>query len=102
MLTLRYPAGQLNLVSQTDWKPYPKAVQREAWEKIPPSTRETLIAAAEAVLQDEWKSLPATQFLEFARIGDRANYEKDNFERRNKLIAFALAECVEGQGRFID
>ena len=49
-----------------------------------------------------WTPLLATRFLEYARIGNRSEYERENFGRRNKLIALALAECAEGQGRFID
>ena len=44
----------------------------------------------------------ATRFLEYARNGNRSQYEAENFARRNKLIALALAECAEGQGRFVD
>lgn len=102
MLTQRYPADQLRLVSQADWKPYPTASQRDAWEKLPSALRDSLIREGEKALDYEWKPLLATRFLEYARIGDRANYERENFERRNTLVTLALAECVEGQGRFID
>ena len=102
MLSQRYPPDSLRLVSQNDWKPYPQAAQRDAWDGLPPSVRESLIRAGELALGHEWKPLLATRFLEFARIGDRANYERENFERRNVLIALALAECAEGDGRFLD
>lgn len=102
MLTQRYPTEQLRLVSQSEWRPYPTATERDAWEQLPAALRESLIEAGEAVLDYPWKPLLATRFLEYARIGDRANYEGENFERRNVLVTLALAECVEDQGRFID
>lgn len=102
MLTQRYPSEQLGLVSQAEWKPYPTAAQRDPWEQLPAGLRDSLIQAGEAALDYVWKPLLATRFLEYARIGDRANYERENFERRNVLASLVLAECVEGQGRFID
>ncbi len=102
MLSQRYPAESLRLVSQADWKPYPTAAARDAWEKIPAELRQSLIAAGEAALQQEWKALLATRFLEYARIGNRSYYEDENFGRRNILLALALAECAEGKGRFVD
>ncbi len=102
MLSQRYNSKNLQLVSQEDWKPYPTAANRPAWDALPADVRRRLIASGEAALQVDWKPLLATRFLEYARIGDRTNYQTDNFGRRNKLVALALAECVEGQSRFVD
>jgi hypothetical protein len=102
MLSQRYPPESLRLVSQEDWKPYPQAAQRDAWDGLPTSVRKALLQAGELALEHEWKPLLATRFLEFARIGDRANYERENCERRNLLIALTLAECADGNGRFLD
>jgi hypothetical protein len=102
MLSERFARDQLQLVSQSDWKPYPTAADRLAWEELPAAIRTTLIANGEAAHQLEWTPLLATRFLEYARIGNRSEYERENFGRRNKLIMLALAECAEGQGRFVD
>jgi hypothetical protein len=102
MLSQRYASDSLNLVSQAGWKPYPTASERDPWEKVLGALRSRLIAEGETALSQEWKTLPATLFLEYARIGNRANYEAVNFERRNMLVTLALAECIEGKGRFID
>ncbi|MBZ0286687.1 MAG: heparinase II/III-family protein [Anaerolineae bacterium] len=101
MLTERFKRDDLRIVSQADWTPYPKAADRAAWEVLPLAVRDLLIARGEAALQMEWKALLATRFLEYARVGNRSNYEAENFGRRNQLIALALAECAEGQGRFV-
>jgi hypothetical protein len=102
MLTQRYRTETLQLVMQAEWKPYPTATDRALWEALPISVRESLIKAGEAALQEAWKPLLATRFLEYARVGNRSEYEAEYFGRRNKLIALALAECAEGRGRFID
>ena len=92
----------LKISSIEEWKPYPAAADRAAWGALPDKVRAQLIANGEAALKFEWQPLLATRFLEYARIGNRSEYERENFGRRNKLIALALAECAEGEGRFID
>ena len=102
MLSERFARDQLKLVTQSDWKPYPTATNRAAWDGLPARLRDSLIANGDVALQVAWEPLLATRFLEYARIGNRSEYERENFGRRNKLIALALAECVEGQGHFVD
>ena len=102
MLTQRFKREDLNLVAQPDWKPYPTAADRAAWDALPAALHDRLTARGEAALKMEWQPLLATRFLEYARVGNRSNYEVENFGRRNQLIALALAECAEGQGRFVD
>ena len=95
-------ANNSKLISQAEWKPYPTAAERSAWEKLPANLRNSLIERGEVALQTEWQPLLATRFLEYARVGNRSEYERENFGRRNKLIALSLAECAEGKGRFVD
>src|SRR5690606_18179290 len=49
-----------------------------------------------------WPALPATLFMEYARNGNRRNFERASFARRGALEGLITAECVEGSGRFID
>ncbi|HEX2621244.1 MAG TPA: hypothetical protein VHL11_13885, partial [Phototrophicaceae bacterium] len=102
MLSQQFGRKNFYLVSQAEYKPYPTAANRAAWEGLPAALRDSLISAGEASLKIPWQPLLATRFLEYARIGNRSAYEAENFGRRNRLIALALAECVEGQGRFVD
>ncbi|HWQ52767.1 MAG TPA: heparinase II/III family protein [Bryobacteraceae bacterium] len=90
------------LVSRDDWKPFPAADNRHAWEGLPPQTRKVLVDAGEAEAHGEWPTLPATLFLGFARDGNRSRYERVNGIRRARLRALVAAECVEGKGRFLD
>ncbi len=93
--------GQV-LLSREEWHPWPRCSEREAWGALPTDVREDLIANGEAYLGYEWPALPATLFLEFARNGNRSRYEAPHFARRRALTSLVIAECVEGQGRFID
>ncbi len=102
MLTERFSAEDLKIISIDEWTPYPTAADRAMWEALPADLRAALIAQGEAALKIDWQPLLATRFLEYARVGNRSEYERENFGRRNKLIALALAECVEGDGRFVD
>lgn len=90
------------LLSRDQWRPWPTCSDRQAWEGLPEEVRKDLIAGGEAYLGYAWPALPATLFLEFARNGNRSRYEREHFARRSALTALAIAECVEGKGRFLD
>ncbi len=104
MLSQRYPLDQLRslLIPRASWQPYPTIVERAAWEALPATLRHFHLVQGEALIGYEWPALPATLFLQFARNGNRRNYEIPHFERRGKLSELVLAECMENQGRFLD
>lgn len=60
MLFQRYSSIDLNLVSQADWKTYPTASERQAWDLLPQNRRDSLITSGETALSGEWKALLAT------------------------------------------
>jgi len=60
------------------------------------------IARAESELETPYPMLNATLYMEFARIGNRANFENLYFRRRMMLLNFVLAELAEKKGRFTD
>ncbi|MBZ0304020.1 MAG: heparinase II/III-family protein [Anaerolineae bacterium] len=102
MLSQRYQPDTLNLISKIDWHPYATAEERPFWQSLPESTRQAYIRRGEIAQGYDWPSLKATLFLEVARIGNRYNYQQMYFERRSKVLDLVLAECMEGQGRFVD
>ncbi|HRW09435.1 MAG TPA: heparinase II/III family protein [Caldilineaceae bacterium] len=104
MLSQRYSREQLHslLLPPKDWWPYPTIRDRAPWEALPAILRRHAIAEAEATIGDAWPALPATLFLQFARNGNRRNYEIPHFERRGRLNDLVIAECIENQGRFLD
>lgn len=93
---------QAALVARDQWKPWPTAADRAAWEGLPADARKELIERGEKLLKTEWAALPATVFLEFKRTGNRSHYEAIRDTRRARLLGFTLAECAEGKGRFLD
>lgn len=64
--------------------------------------REATLKKAEALMNERFPVITATDYLFRFRTGDRAYYEGLYFARREALSAFILAEKYEGQGRFID
>ncbi|RME64578.1 MAG: heparinase, partial [Caldilineae bacterium] len=104
MLHQRYPRDELErlLLPRAAYHPHPTIEDRTAWEGLPPSVRQAHLVKAEQHLGYDYPSLPATLFLQYARIGNRTNYEKPHFLRRGVLETLVTAECMEGKGRFLD
>jgi hypothetical protein len=91
----------LSLLPQAKFKPFPQTA--EGWKQIlPDTTIAKIIKKGEAALKKDFKSIPATVMLEFVRNGNRTDYEKLSFEKRNQLWDLVMAESVEGKGRFVD
>jgi hypothetical protein len=99
-----YPKAKLRgiLVPCADWRPFARAKDRAAWTYIRASIRHKFIGLAEDYLDKDVPNLPASLYLEYRRIGNRSNYQNVWFERRKMLHCLALAECMEGKGRFLD
>ena len=104
LLTSAWPADRIAaaLPARDRFRPYPTAADRAAWESLPDDARRTLLASGEAALKTPWDLLPATVFLEFKRTGNRSHFDGARDRRRKKLQQLAVAECVEGKGRFVD
>lgn len=90
------------LLARDDWEPYPAYKNREAWEGLSEAIQRQYVQAAEADLAEPWEILPATVFMEYAENGNRSNYQALRNNRRSALKNWVLAECMEGQGRFMD
>ena len=86
--------------------PFPPAADRASWAAIRQAIGEEkaagIIAAAEQAAQTPIPSLPATVWLEFQRNGQREGFQEPRQARRTMMTNLALAECLEGQGRFLD
>jgi len=84
-----------------------RASNREKWKTAGPKSRRALIfknhiEQAEELLKEPIPQPTASLFMEFVRIGNRANYEKVYFARRKNLVTLVIAECAEYKGRFLD
>ena len=91
-----------SLISASDWHPYPKASEREAWQQVHKEVADKAVARAEMINGTAWEAIPATVFLEYKRSGNRSHFERYYFTRRTRLLDLVLGECVEGKGRFLD
>lgn len=103
-LAQRYPLQSLGdlMIPQAQWKPYPTVANPEGFSAIPRQVRKAYIHKAETLLDAPWPALPASTFLEYKRNGNRSDYEQIFFKRRSQLATLALAEAMEGKGRFLD
>jgi len=104
VLTSRFPADVVAdvLLPREAWHPYPTVEDREAWEMLPRSVREAYLEQGEEAMASPWSLLLATSYLEYARVGNRSRFQDLYFSRRGMLGSLVLAECFEGQGRFLD
>lgn len=90
------------LVGPGKWAPWPTLSDRPFWTGLDPELTAPILTAAEDDLGQPWPSLTATQFLEYARNGNRNRFQDAQFGRRRRLQAMVLAECIEDEGRFLD
>src|SRR3979411_1258715 len=86
--------------------PFPAVNDRVAWDATAHRLRNDTVARivhqAELDAACSVPPLPATMYLDFLRTGARDRYERLSNRRREMLWNLALAECLEGQGRFLD
>ncbi len=90
------------LLSPAEWQPYPRWIDRAAWQSISEPVRQSHLAHGRRALDKTWPHLPATLYLQYARNGNRRNYERPYFKRRDLLARMLVAECIEGEGAFFD
>jgi len=104
MLKEKYVNSELEhiVLPLNEFAPFPTFEQRREWDSLPESLRKEQIKEGERYLEYDWPSLPATSFMAFVRNGNRTGYENPSFQRRSALATLVVAECIEGNGRFID
>lgn len=69
-------------------------------EKINPEHTQLAIERGEKWLTVDIPLLNASEYMMFAENGNRSVYEKKYFDRRSIMLDLALAEKLEGEGRF--
>lgn len=90
------------LLQDGRWVPYPAYADRAGWDKLSGDFREVQISAGEKYLDYDWKTVKATDYLEFERSGSRTVMESPFGANSSALSALVLAELAEGKGRFMD
>ncbi len=80
----------------------PAATDRSEWERV--VARPAMMAAAaraEQLLNAPLPPMTDELYLDFSRTGNRRRGEAVFFGRRDRVKTLAMAECVEGKGRFL-
>ena len=90
------------LAEREQWHPYPTASEREGWAVVRDAVREAHIVRGAEALGHEWPPISAMRLLDFVRDGDRGRHQAVSLGRRSTLVDLVIAECFEGQGRFLD
>ncbi len=87
---------------------FPPASDREAWKGIASGDVQRHWCAEILQFANAFRSetplypgLSAADAFAFIQDGNRSRYETTYFERRNRLTAFVLAECIEYNGEWL-
>ena len=95
------------LRSTRGWDPIPRYGDEERWREIMansmllPSLQECR-TGLDRELEKPLTFVPASLYLNYGRTGSRSPHDGIIMSRRNRLLAFATGECMEGEGRFMD
>ncbi len=81
---------------------YPSYGDRKAWESIDEGLKSHIISEAEELLGYEWPRFLATDYNDYYKTGSRESYDKKFKAVFDPLTKLAMAELVEGKGRFVE
>ena len=93
------------VLPKEEFHPFPKYEEREAWNAIPAYYRNKYLDEAKVreVLDYVPEILEASRFMKLYRTGVSDGKFNAEFSKRREMLLWAmLAECMEGEGRFID
>lgn len=104
LLSGRYTVAQLEnvLIPQSQWTPFPRISDRDGWAKADADMMRSFVSKAESYVDYQWPYIPATKSLLIERTGDRDEYQRISFKKREVLGTLLLAEIHENKGRFLD
>jgi hypothetical protein len=104
VLSERYnPSLSDLLLSRDQWNPHPKATDRAGWSISSDALVKAHIARGAKALDYGWPVASATFFLDYQRTGNRSRWQTQVRDTRRETLAdLVVAECLEGEGRFVD
>ena len=104
LISGKYSVWELRdlLIPLSEWEPFPRIDNREAWAKADRQMMNAYLQFAEEHLDYDWPSVPATLSLLIVRTCDRHAYQAVSYKKRTVLANIILAEILENKGRFID
>ena len=103
LLMNKYTLADINqsIVPIEKFKPFPTTP--EEWkQQVPDSVLQHLIHDGEKDLNFKFKSVSFSSVLAFKKNGNRSMYEDQSYIKRTTLTQLAVAESIEGKGRFMD
>jgi len=78
-----------------------RITDRNAWRKLAQNDSfKEVVSEAEMLLQEPIPEQPDDLYLDFSRTGNRTRWQRVSGRRRGRVRTLALAECLEGKGRF--
>ncbi|THU34281.1 heparinase [Niastella caeni] len=104
LLSGKYSTQQLQelLIPKAQWTPFPRTDDRAGWAKANEPMMLAIVKQATSYINYNWPSIPATLSLLIDRTGDRNEYQRVSYEKREVLGTLILAEVYENKGRFVD
>lgn len=90
------------LLTDQKWVKYPQYKDRNGWDQLMGDNKAYCIGQGEKYLEYNWKVVKATDYLEYARSGNRGKMEGVYNSNINVISALFMAEMAEGKGRFMD
>src|SRR5690349_16048878 len=104
LLSGKYSTQQLQelLIPRAQWAPFPPITDRAGWAKADEAMVQAIVKQANSYINYTWPSIPATKSLLIERTGDREEFQRMSYEKRQVLGTLVLAEVFENKGRFVD
>ncbi|WNR46161.1 heparinase II/III domain-containing protein [Paenibacillus roseipurpureus] len=91
-----------HMISREQFQLFPSAGDRVYWGNVPGEVRKLLIEQGEIYAGYNWPIVSACMMLEISRTGSFDLCDETYLKRRTALGTLVVAECIEGQGRFLD
>ncbi|MCR4656096.1 MAG: heparinase II/III-family protein [Lachnospiraceae bacterium] len=81
--------------------PFPAIEDRDFWDKVPKEVKDAILQGGEDALHKSIEPILLSDYREFSVNGNRSRFERKYFDRRKRLSALVLAECVSGDVGFL-
>lgn len=75
---------------------------RSIWETTDPGLKKHILEEAEGLLGYRWPRFQASDYMEYYSEGSRSSYDKVFKALYDPVTKLAVAECIEGEGRFLE
>jgi hypothetical protein len=98
-------AGEATIAAKLPEKPeaFGKPItDRATWERLAKEPAWTdVVRRAESLAKTPIPPSPDSLYLDFSKTGNRSRWQRVASQRRGRINAFVLAECLENEGRFL-